>query len=47
MIAKNTLDLEMLWVSEAVLADVASSKSLQQIGDLRPLGFDEENGLML
>ncbi len=47
VIGRNTLDLEMLWVSEAVLADVGAVETLSQMGPFRELPFDDENGLAL
>ncbi|MEZ4612019.1 MAG: hypothetical protein R2838_17540 [Caldilineaceae bacterium] len=47
VIARNTLDLEELWVSQALLADVARAPQLEQIGDLRPLRFDAHGNLQL
>ena len=47
VIARNTLDLEELWVSQALLTDVARAPQLEQIGDLRPLRFDAHGNLQL
>ena len=47
VIARNTLDLEELWVSAALLADVAHAPQLEQIGDLRPMTFDAHGNLQL
>ena len=47
VIAKNTLDLETLWVSEAVLADIDVSETVRQAGPLQELSFDRFNNLVL
>ena len=47
VLVRNTLDLEMLWVSEALLPMVAETPSLEQVGPLRPLEFDEDGNLLL
>ncbi len=46
-IVRNTLDLDTLWVSAALLEDVAASATLQQTGPLRPLQFDDAGRLCL
>ena len=46
-IARNTLDLETLWVSEALLEEVAAHPMLEQVGSLREMGFDEDENLAL
>ena len=45
VIAKNTLDLETLWVSEALLAEVETSETLSQSGPLQDILFDREGQL--
>jgi hypothetical protein len=47
VLIRNTLDLEVLWVSEALLAEVAALPSLEQAGPLRPITFDEQGNLLL
>ena len=47
VLVRNTLDLEMLWVSKALLPMVAETPSLEQVGPLRPLEFDEDGTLLL
>ncbi len=47
VIARNTLALETLWVSQALLPEVAASDQLHQIGELRPLPFDETGALQM
>jgi len=44
-IARNTLDLKMLWVSEALLGEVVAHPMLEQTGPLRGMGFDEDGEL--
>lgn len=46
VIARNTLDLETLWVSEALLDEVAAHPMLEQTGPLGEMAFDGEGGLM-
>jgi len=46
VIAKNTLDLETLWVSEALLADVGTSEMLSQSGPLQDILFDGQGQLV-
>jgi hypothetical protein len=47
VLVRNTLDLEMLWASEALLPIVADMPSLEQVGPLRPLEFDMDGNLLL
>ena len=47
VLVRNTLDLEVLWVSEPLLPMVAEMPSLEQVGPLRPLEFDEDGNLLL
>lgn len=47
VIARNTLDLEQLWVSTALLDDVARAPQLECIGDPRPIQFDATGTLIL
>jgi hypothetical protein len=46
-IVRNTLELDLLWASEALLSTVAQAPTLEQIGPLRPLNFDSKGNLML
>lgn len=43
---QNTLELETIWVSPALLAEVEGSAILTQIGDLAPIHFDEDGALV-
>ncbi len=45
VIAKNTLDLETLWVSEALLAEVETSETFSQTGPLQDILFDGQGQL--
>lgn len=45
-IIRNTLSLDTLWVSEALLPTVAATPTLELLGPLRPLTFDAEGALM-
>lgn len=47
VIAANTLDLGLLWVSEALLGDLARYPMLEQIGPAQPLAFDDIGALTL
>lgn len=47
VLCRNTLELEELWVSEALTGDVATSPSLTQIGPAVPIPFDEQGMLGL
>lgn len=47
VIARNTLDLGLLWVSTALLPDVANSSQLEPIGPAQPLPFDAAGALIL
>jgi hypothetical protein len=40
VVARNTLDLGILWVSESLLADVPNHATLEQIGPPQPMTFD-------
>lgn len=40
VVARNTLDLGILWASESLLAQVASVATLEQIGPAQPMIFD-------
>jgi hypothetical protein len=40
VIAANTLDLALLWVSEALLPEVANHATLEQVGPPQPMAFD-------
>ena len=42
---KNTISLETVWVSEPVLADVATHSNLERIGDLEKMRFDDSGNL--
>jgi hypothetical protein len=46
MIIRNTLELEQIWVSEALLPAVASNAALEQVGPLRSLGFDQDGNML-
>ncbi|MEW5815422.1 MAG: lactate racemase domain-containing protein [Spirochaetota bacterium] len=46
-IIRNTLDLELLWASEALLSEIAASPILERVGPLRGLEFDEAGTLIL
>jgi hypothetical protein len=43
---KNTLKLRRMWVSEALLEEVEGDERLRSLGDLRPMGFDDEGFLL-
>lgn len=47
VVARNTLDLGLLWVSAALLPDLARYPQLEQSGPLRPLRFDAAGTLLL
>lgn len=47
VIARNTLELDTLWVSEALLPEVERSPTLEQIGPLQPLPFTADGDLNL
>ena len=47
VIARSTLDLGLLWVSTALLAQVQTVPTLEQIGQPQPLAFDASGGLAL
>jgi hypothetical protein len=47
VIARNTLDLETLWVSEAALVDVEAAPGLAQAGPITEVTFDEDGVLQL
>jgi hypothetical protein len=47
VLVQNTLDLDHLWASAALLTEVAATPSLTQAGPLRPLTFDEAGNLIL
>jgi hypothetical protein len=47
VIARNTLDLSLFWVSEALLPDLAQHPTLTQAGALRPLPFDDNGAIEL
>ena len=47
VIARNTLDLGLLWVSTALLDQVQTVPTLEQIGQPQPLVFDASGGLLL
>ncbi|GMV87024.1 MAG: hypothetical protein AMXMBFR80_28770 [Dehalococcoidia bacterium] len=47
VVIRNTLDLELLWVSEALLESVARTPTLQQIGPPQPIRFDHNGDLHL
>lgn len=47
VIARNTLDLGLLWVSDALLPQLDSIASLEQIGPPQPIEFDALGQLML
>jgi hypothetical protein len=42
----STLDLEVLWVSEALLGDLPANPDLEQLGALRPLKFGTDGTLV-
>ena len=44
---RNTLDLEQLWVSEALLAAVKSTPGLTQLGGLEPLKFTADGKMIV
>lgn len=46
VIVRNTLELDTLWVSEALLAEVAQHEQLTQIGPAEPLPFDAQGTLL-
>jgi hypothetical protein len=45
VIARNTLDLGLLWVSAALLPELGRHANLEQVGPLRPLSFDATGAL--
>jgi len=45
IVVRNTLALDRLWISEALLSTVAVTPTLKQVGPLRPLTF-EPNGVL-
>ena len=47
VIARNTLDLGLLWVSEALLSQAAGVANLEQIGPPQPIKFDALGQLTL
>lgn len=47
VIARNTLDLGLLWVSESLLPQVATIATLEQIGPPQPMEFDAMGQLSL
>lgn len=47
VIARNTLELDTFWVSEALLPDVAASPTLHAIGPLQPILFATDGSLKL
>ena len=47
VIARNTLDLGVLWVSDALLPQLNTVPSLEQIGPPQPIEFDTTGQLML
>jgi hypothetical protein len=46
VVIRNTLALDLLWASEALLATVAATPTLEQIGPTRPLAFDAKGNLV-
>jgi hypothetical protein len=46
VVIRNTLALDLLWASEALLATVAATPTLEQIGPARPLAFDAKGHLV-
>lgn len=47
VIARNTLDLGLLWVSTALLPELPAHPQLEQVGPPRPLCFDAAGALVL
>jgi hypothetical protein len=47
LLVRNTLEMEVLWVSEALLKTVPANPLLEQIGPLRPLAFDADGNLIM
>lgn len=47
VLARNTLDLHTLWVSEPLLEEVRASPVLEQVGDLFPLEFTHDGALVV
>jgi len=47
VVARNTLDLGLLWVSETLLPQVAGGATLKQIGPPQPMSFDAMGQLSL
>jgi hypothetical protein len=47
VMARNTLDLGLLWVSEALLPQIDSVATLEQIGPPQPMSFDALGQLSL
>ncbi|MBI5305784.1 MAG: DUF2088 domain-containing protein [Chloroflexi bacterium] len=46
VLIRNTLALDLLWVSESLLPSVAMAPTLEQIGAARPLSFDAHGALI-
>jgi len=46
VLIRNTLALDLLWASQALLADVAAGSNIEQIGPLHPLRFDADDALV-
>ena len=47
VIARNTLELDTMWVSDALLPSVAATRTLEQVGPLRPVTFGDSGRLNL
>lgn len=46
VLVRNTLALDLLWVSEPLLSSIDATPTLKQIGSARPLGFDTNGNLI-
>lgn len=47
VLIRNTLALDLLWVSESLLPSVETTPTLEQIGSARPLRFDANDALIV
>ncbi len=47
VLAKNTLELQAMWVTSALLSEVDANPNLEQVGDPRPLQFTESGDLII
>jgi hypothetical protein len=47
ILVRNTLALDRLWVSEALLSSVTATPTLEQVGPPRPLPYDPDGALAM